>query len=103
MSVDEEFSVVYSQYCPQNDEDKDDSDDDVRSHGDDEEVYLSHAEGDMEQSFVTMDLSAVDEEEQVLIINYLSKDCCNNKCQTIIPRKMIENTRNNCLALSKIN
>lgn len=49
----------------------------------------------MEQSCVRMDLFAVDEKEEELVTKFHAKDCCNKKWQTNLPRKMIENTRNN--------
>lgn len=48
-----------------------------------------------------MDLSAIDIKEEELMNEFLSKDCCKKKCHTVIPPKMITNTRNNCLELSK--
>nr|XP_022908321.1 uncharacterized protein LOC111419695 isoform X2 [Onthophagus taurus] len=105
MSVDEEFSAVYRQYFLENDEDnvQDNgmSDNDLNSNGDDDSLHFSQAEDNMEQSWVSLELSVVDEKEKELVTNFLSKDCCNNKCHTMIPQKMIENTRNNCLEISK--
>lgn len=65
------------------------------------ELYLSHLEDDIEQSFINIDFSAVDRKKQKLITRYFSKDCCKNKCRKIIARKMIEHTRNNYLEISK--
>ncbi|XP_036321008.1 uncharacterized protein LOC118735395 isoform X2 [Rhagoletis pomonella] len=48
-----------------------------------------------------MDLYVVDVKEEELVTKFLSKDCCNNECHTLIPREMIESTRNNCLEMSK--
>lgn len=103
MSVDEEFSEVFQNYFGENEENDDDSFDDVGINYDEELQSLFQAEDQMEveQSFFTMDLSTIDNKEKELVNKFISQDCCNKKCQKMIPRKIIENARNNYLELSK--
>ncbi|XP_017469806.1 PREDICTED: FK506-binding protein 3-like, partial [Rhagoletis zephyria] len=95
MSVDEEFSAVYGQYFHEKDDENDDENYE-ESDDDEDEVCVSQAEDDTEQTFVKMDLYVVDVKEEELVTKFLSKDCCNNECHTLIPRELIESTRNNC-------
>lgn len=104
MCVGEELSAVYRQYVDENKEDNvqdnERSDDDVNSNIHDDERYLFRAKGDVKQNFVRTDMSDVNKEEKDLVTKFLLNDCCNNKCNTKIPRKTVENTRINCLELS---
>lgn len=103
MSVDEEFSEVFQKYFGENEENDDDSFDDVGINYDEELLSLFQAEDQMEveQIFFTMDLSTIDNKEKDLVNKFISQDCCNKKCQKMIPREIIKNARNNYLELSK--
>lgn len=98
MSVDEEVSFVLRQYIGEDEQDSDktDIDNDFDSDHD-----LHQAGDNTEESFVKMDLSIVDLEEEKLITKYFSTDCCVKKCNTLIPRDRIVDSRMNCLELSK--
>lgn len=98
MSVEEEFSAVYRQYFGENEEDSDKSDIDNDL---DSDYDLYQARDDTEESFVKMDLSMADLEEEEVIAKFLSTDCCIKKCNTLIPRDRIVSSRTNCLELSK--
>lgn len=99
------FSAVHRQYVDENKkdnvQDNERSDDDVNSNIHDDERHLFQTKGDVKQNFVRTDISDVNKEEKDLVTKFLLNDCCNNKCNTRIPRKTIENTRTNSLELSK--
>lgn len=102
MCIEEEFCAVYSKYFDEDDEEilnDTDRSEDGTSNSDDNEPDISQAEDEEERTFNLMDLSAIDVKEEELINEFLSKDCCKKKCHSVIPRKMITNTRNNCRCL----
>lgn len=91
MCIEEEFEAVLNKYFDEDDEE-------ILNDG---TLNDDYNEPEMERTFIEMDLSITDVNEEELINEFFSKDCCKKKCHTVIPRKMITNTRNNCLELSK--
>ena len=105
MSLEEEYAEVDKHYSRDyDDEDPKDRNYDGVFSDDNSESNTADTNSDSDSASVSdefMDLSFEDTEEKDALLAFFVTACCNQKCNNVIPKQMVKESRNNFLQLEK--